>query len=258
MENNFNFVLQPIGRDRKEIYKLAKKNNYGIEIVDFALPKTLNDSKLYDDLIKQNKDELKNIGELSFHGPFVDIILHSMDNDIKRISQAKIEKAISTSLELNCKTIIFHSGINTLITSNDYISNTINIHAEYWNKILDKYNDIIIYLENMWEKSSDVLMQITQKVKSNRLKICLDTGHANIFGKETIDEWLNENVDYLHFNDNNGDEDSEYAVGDGNINWKNIFNKILLMNNRKLKIVLEVGTIERIVKSIEYIKKYSA
>ncbi|MGD0517902.1 MAG: sugar phosphate isomerase/epimerase family protein [Thermoguttaceae bacterium] len=258
MKNNIKYVLQPIGRDRKEIYELAMENNYGIEIVDFALPKTINDSKLYDDLIKQNKNELINIGELSFHGPFIDIILHSMDNDIKRISREKIEKAISTSLELNCKTIIFHSGINSLITNNNYIGNTVDIHAEYWDKLLEKYNEITIYLENMWEKSADVLIRITQKVKSNRLKICLDTGHANVFGKEPIDKWLNVNIDYIHFNDNNGDEDSEYAVGDGNINWEKIFKKILLMNNGKIRTVLEVGTIERIKKSIEYIEKYSA
>ena len=123
--------LQPLGNERAEIYELAKRNNFGIEVVDFAMPRILNDKNKYEELIAKNKSELLGFNDLSFHGPFIDIVLHSADEDIRTISRKKIERAISNALELHCKTIVFHTGINTLINNPSYSKIVIESHSEF-------------------------------------------------------------------------------------------------------------------------------
>lgn len=67
---------------------------------------------------------------------------------------------------------------------------------------------------------------IYSKVKSRHLKLCLDTGHANI-GEGPIKyvKKFSKKLVSVHFHDNKGKHDEHLAVDKGTINWRNLANE---------------------------------
>jgi sugar phosphate isomerase/epimerase len=94
------------------------------------------------------------------------------------------------------------------------------------------------------------------QVGSLRLKICFDTGHANIFSKVPFKEWfdmLNQDISYVHANDNKGEVDNELVLGDGTINWRDFTNMVEEYQINP-EIVLEVGTLEKTQQCVTYLE----
>jgi sugar phosphate isomerase/epimerase len=187
------------------------------------------------------------------HGPFKDITIHSPDSEIAEISKKRILTAIETAKKLNSEILILHTGINTQIKNKNYLKNSLKIQAEFYQAVIEQNADLRIYIENMWESNPDPFIELYDLVNHERFGICFDTGHANIFGNIPIEKWiriLGDKIKYFHLNDNNGDYDSESALGDGNINWESVFNEIKFESEQELIAVFEVGSIENIEKSI--------
>jgi len=118
-----------------------------------------------------------------------------------------------------------------------------------------KYN-LIVLLENLWEPTPEVFRRLLDQVGSPRLKICFDTGHANIFSRVPFKEWfdqLNQDIPYVHISDNKGEVDDELIPGDGIINWHE-FTNILEDCQVNPEIVLEVCTLEKTKQSLKYLE----
>lgn len=160
---------------------------------------------------------------------------------------------IATFLE--AKYVVFHGSFNPLIRHESYVDNWLERNADFWSEALKKYN-LIVLLENVWEPTPEVFRRLLDQVGSPRLKICFDTGHANIFSKVPFKEWfdqLNQDIPYVHVNDNKGEVDNELTPGDGIINWHE-FTNILEDRQVNPEIVLEVGTIEKTKQSLKYLQ----
>jgi sugar phosphate isomerase/epimerase len=156
---------------------------------------------------------------------------------------------------LDAKYVVFHGNFNPLIRGERYINNWLERNADFWSGALKKYN-VIVLLENLWEPTPEGFRRLLDQVGSPRLKICFDTGHANIFSKVPFKEWfdiLNQDIPYVHVNDNKGEVDNELIPGDGIINWHE-FTNILEDYQVNPKIVLEVGTLEKTKQSLKYLQ----
>ena len=71
------------------------------------------------------------------------------------------------------------------------------------------------------------LLLIKEKLNSEKIKFCFDTGHYNIGRKQ--DDILTEmtkDISEIHLHDNNGKSDEHRPPGDGNIVWEDLFAKI--------------------------------
>lgn len=69
---------------------------------------------------------------------------------------------------------------------------------------------------------------IFSKLPSENIKLCLDTGHANI--SNSIQKYFDnfsEKIIAVHFHDNLGNDDQHLPVGDGNIDWAKFASEIL-------------------------------
>ena len=122
--------------------------------------------------------------------------------------------------------------------------------------IVSKY-DITILIENLWEPSPEIFRKLLEKVKSPLLKICFDTGHANIFSRVPLENWFDsvgKDIIYIHVNDSKGDTDNELVPGNGNINWLE-FSDSIKKYNLAPNIIFEVGTLERTKRSVKYFKE---
>jgi sugar phosphate isomerase/epimerase len=255
--NNISLTLHWDEQKRKDQYPLIISNNYGLEIVSFSHFSIWETD--YKPVIHKYKNELMDYSNnyISFHGPIHDIVPHSEVTTIFQFAKQRIETSIQIALELNAKRIVFHTGINTIITDPSFIRNTIDKQGNFWNEICTKYPNIDIVLENMWEKNAAYLTGICKYADKPNLGICLDIAHANVYSHESCITWIKESEPFLkhiHLNDNNGKWDEHLALGNGNININNWMSNLSHVPN--LHYVIELIDMEAIKQSLLSLKPF--
>ena len=135
--------------------------------------------------------------------------------------------------------------------------------------------DIVINLENTFDyrhlqQPGDVpvpyttaqdMLELVYGIGSNRVQLCLDTGHAHISGQdvpEMIRAWRG-NLATLHLNDNYGlirpvFEDLHLFPGYGTLEWKPIFDALRDIRFRgvlNIEPVVELARMPRAVRVIQ-------
>lgn len=240
-----------------EQIQFASENGYGLEIVTFSWSPIHNDISLYDKKLSALKEKLKSFKEpLSIHGPIEDIVPHSKDLAIVNLARDRIRNTLQALTILNADRAVFHTGINTTITSPTFYKQAVFAQANFWNEILDEFSQPLICLENMWEPNPKIISDIIETCAHSNLKMCFDTGHFNVYSKVAMQEFINEltgKIFHLHINDNLGDWDTHLTVGDGTFDWKKFMN-MDMSNNRKLRFVIELTDTEEQKKSIKRLK----
>ena len=254
-------VLQPFGTQREQFHDLIQERGFGIEVVDFAMPDILNDDGLFQEHLTAQIEELRDFnGVKSLHGPFVDIIPHSGDARVAALAEERVRAALEVAERLNCSPVVFHTGINVLIRNPGYLDRILGIQAEFWNKMLGEFPSLSICLENMWEQEASTFVTLMEKTGHPRLNVCFDSGHANVFSEQEPASWVEDLgtfLTYMHWNDNEGDNDSELALGRGTIAWTDLIAEILKME-RVPRIVLEVGSVQNVEESLSFLSRLEA
>jgi len=237
-----------------EFLDFAKEHHYNLEIATFAYASVLDAD--WERILKEHQQQLSGFrGAVSLHGVFQDIFVHSSDSKIAEVSKERILKNLEIASFLEAKYIVFHGNFNPLIRGERYINNWLERNANFWSEVLKKHN-ITDLLENLWEPTPEMFRKLLDQVGSPRLKICFDTGHANIFSKVPFKEWfdmLNQDIPYVHINDNKGEVDNELVLGDGTINWRD-FSNMVEDYHINPEIILEVGTLEKTRQSLTYLE----
>jgi len=222
-KRHFGLSLHWDERLRQEQYAYCLENQFAIEIRSFAWPDLWNDREQRRALVSLYEQELKDVPLVrSLHGPFQDVIPHAQDRDVRRIAKGRIKEAIEIGARLGVARFIFHTGINTVVTDPNYYVDVVERQVDFWSEIIEEFPHAIICLENMWEPSPSLHRQIIDRIACPRVKVCLDTGHVNVYSKVPLLQWLEELMPHLahfHLHDNNGDVDSHLAVGTGTTPW---------------------------------------
>jgi sugar phosphate isomerase/epimerase len=249
------YMQPPDSNSFDEFLSYAKEQGYNLEIASFAYSSVLDSN--WQDILKDHQQKLRGFEEtISLHGAFQELIVHSRDKKIREVAKDRIFLNLEIARALNAKYIIFHGNFNPLIRHEAYKKNWIEQNAIFWSGVLERYH-IIVVLENLWEPKPEMFRKLLDEVKSSRLKICFDTGHANIFSKVPLEEWfavLGKDIVYMHINDNKGDVDNELAPGEGDIDWRK-FSDLIEKYRIAPEIVFEVGTLEKTIQSLEYFQK---
>lgn len=183
------------------------------------------------------KFEKNNLKVETLHLPYQDICNNLWVKGLKgeRYKRTMI-KGVKKAHRLNVKTVIMHiSSGNNPPELNVRALDRINQILEY----CEKYK-INLALENL--RRLDYLDYIYDNCKSEYLKFCFDSGHANAFTKniETF-PWdkYKDKLQCLHLHDNLGDFDDHILPFTGNINWKHLINDLNKINY-KGNLTLEV------------------
>jgi len=250
-------LVQPKKLNFISYNKVVSSNELGYEIVELSKPEILNDTFSYLKVENFYKDILSGFnGKVTFHGAFIDLRVNSPDRLIRMASEKRIRSSFESAIKLNSSRIIFHSGYNPVIKNVYYRNNFVNKSINFWAKMIEEY-DIEVSLENMWDQTPNVLESIVSSVSNNKLSVCFDIGHFNVFSKVSLGNWiktLSPYINQIHFSDNLGDSDSHLEIGVGKIDWKNA-SKYFEIFTRETDITIEVPEVTGLIKSISYLKK---
>lgn len=228
---------------------LLETSEYGFEINDFCYPAIICDYSLYKMKLLEYKKILQKYSDriITLHGAFFSLIIHSNDPDIAQISKNKIIRSIQTATELNCSKVIFHTGIIPQAVGH-MLTDIAKVHTSFWGEMLEKYKDIEICIENVWEKNTEFFEILLQNVNNPRFTMCIDNGHANVYSSTPIPEWINKLQKYLshvHLSDNDAITDQHLGLGTGRLDIKNEINEFIKIKEN-ITYKLEVHSYEGI------------
>ena len=209
--------------DRLDEYlEIAKEYNVAFEINDFFEPEILDDETKQKELIELYQK--KGIpAHSTMHGAFYDVVLFSMDKKIREISMQRMRQSMEIAKKLGVKGVVFHVNHNPCIISDEYTQNVITEVTDYVRTLLMQYPEIDIYMENMFDRTPDVLVAISHNLREYKnYGVCLDWAHASVFG-DSLAEWVlktSKYVKHMHVNDNDLIGDLHLPCGSGKIDWE--------------------------------------
>jgi sugar phosphate isomerase/epimerase len=250
-------VLLKFSLDKYPVLEnLLETGKYGFEIDDFYNPALMHDDESYKKRISEYQKIIKRYSDriITMHGAFHSLTIHTKDPDFAEISKKKMIKSIQTATELNCRKVVFHAGIIPQSAGDKY-DNIVKVHYDFWGELLEKYKDIEICIENVWELNTTFFEIILEKINSPRFSMCIDNGHVNAFSNTPLIEWttkLKKHISHIHLNDNDKNADLHLALGEGQIG---ILDEIKELMNLKEELTykIEIHTPEGIIKSIQFL-----
>ncbi len=206
--------------NHKEASRLCKKYGISVNIDMFSEPDVFD---VYLEEISNNLISYSDIEIVSIHGLYKDLCLGSKDKLIKSATMARFEYSYQISTLLNCPNVIFHHGYIPGTSSPSYWAKRAEM---VFNEFLNgKDNGISIHLENQFEHTPDLILEVVSAVNDKRLSICLDVGHAHCNSKIPVLNWierLNDKIGFVHLHNNNGLEDQHLDFTSGTIDFKEI------------------------------------
>ncbi len=241
--------VQPKFSEKEKWFEYAKRRTLRYEILEFS------SAYLNEMITDEQYDWYKNTGITdSIHGVFIDNYPLSIDDEIRAISRKHCEKSCEQAKKVGAKNIVFHS------TALPFVRGGLEEvwgrdAAEYYSILAEQY-DINIFIENFSDVDFDPLSRMMRHVDSDKVKVCLDIGHAN-YTRHSIDEWfeaLGDNIGYIHISDNTGSWDDHMVLGEGNVDFRTA-DRFYRSKNGEIPLTIEVHTIEELDSSVKYLEK---
>ena len=210
----------------------------GYDTVDFGMANT--ETELYKmeekdfiECLTKEKEIIEKAGLEVFqvHGPWRCPPRDFEDADrLDRLE--KMKKSIRGTAALGCKYWVIHPimpyGVEDLGTENQ--EKTWQLNKEFFTEILaeaKKYG-VTVCFENMpFLKFSistpEQIMAFVEEMNDDNFKVCLDTGHVNVFKGKTVADAVRifgDKLCVLHCHDNDGNGDRHSLPYFGTIDWE--------------------------------------
>lgn len=235
---------------------IAEQYNAVFEYNDFFFPKLLDAPEQLEKVISEYEKIGRERSADTLHGVFFDIVIGSEDERIAEVCEYRLRQSMSIAERLGCKAVIFHTNFIPNFNSKSYKKRWVEHNALMIRNLLRDYPNLSIYIENMFDETPELLVRLAEQMEQEkRFGICLDIAHANL-SASPIDVWIEKVGPYLkhlHINDNFGDEDSHFAVGDGNIDW-NVLNHPVILD-KKPSVLIEMRNAESFLRSVRYLQE---
>jgi len=225
----FGAMTSPLKPTEKEIEFFGKSN---FDFVELAVDAPLTIKKL----LRNKKKILKTLSsyKLGFmeHVPAF-VSTADLLKSIREASQKEVLDSLDLANEFKIKKVVIHpSYIRGL---GRYKKEEVKkIGYGFLARIYDKANElkITVCLENMmphngWLFKPEEFKPIFKDFK--KMKLTLDTGHANITGKHIPLKFIKmfgKRIGHVHLADNSGSENGHLPLGCGNIDFKKIFSAL--------------------------------
>lgn len=181
---------------------------------------------------------------ISFHIPYY-INISEIVLPLRKSNINYLLKCIQVASELKATHVTLHVGKFYWFPVGPWMrKKSLNRFIKNMRKVLKVCEDknVIVALENvvpipngseyyLLGDSVEDFKFIFSNLESRHLKFCLDTGHANM--GEGVLEYINNFHDKLccvHYHDNNGLNDEHLPIGEGNIPWEELAEKLININ----------------------------
>lgn len=245
-------LLQPNPENISFYIETAKHYEMGLESMDFSLPLLLEDAEKLGTLA----EIYKNAPLVSCHGVFADLNYSGSDPLVYDATVSRVRQCIETALKFRIHKFVFHSCFHPILRPDDPLYRIWNKKAAGLFCGLAEHYGIDIYIENVLDKTPDILVGMMKEANHPNLHVCLDVGHANL-SDCTLAQWMeaiHPYVRYFHLSDNRGRWDDHMALGEGTVDWCSL-RELLMKYKIRADFTVEVNGIQNVKTSIEFLQQ---
>jgi sugar phosphate isomerase/epimerase len=196
--------------------------------------------------------------KITFHAPFMDLRPGALDEKIRSASIDRLKQVFDLVPYFRPLKIVCHPSHD----SNYYVScdeEWLEASAATWLTLINLIGEAEtkIALENVYEKEPAILRRLFERLNSDRICFCFDTGHFNVFARAPLAVWLSEMgkyIGHLHLHDNHGRADEHLPVGNGTFPFAVLFQTLRDIKAQP-SITLEAHAQDDLWESLSNIKK---
>jgi sugar phosphate isomerase/epimerase len=207
----------------KDYLELLRKRRYDLEIY---FPGAVLDQIEKQD-IEKLIERLDWDPKLTLHAPFMDLNPGAMDTMVRSVTQVRFRQFLSVAAILKPRAAVFHGAYDRWRYNGRkdiWLENGIDT----WRKVMDTATKIglRVAVENVFDEEPEALQMLFEKIDSPDFGFCFDIGHLNLFSRVAMEQWfesLGRRLVEVHLHDNDGQEDSHWAPGRGNIDFDKFF-----------------------------------
>lgn len=235
-----------------ELLPLAVKEGKGVEL--FLSSYFLDRPPI--DRLAQLREHIAGGKTLSLHAPFMDLSPGGFDEKIRTLTADRVIEAINIVADMKPKTVVIHPGYDRFRfdgRKDIWLKNSL----ETWNRVLAETSvEIKLAVENVFDDTPEVLIELIEALGTDRAGHCFDTGHFNLFSKIPLAKWMSMVRPYLiemHLHDNNGETDQHLGLGEGSFDFAGMARQLEGVNPI---LTLESHTKEDLEKSLKFMESW--
>jgi sugar phosphate isomerase/epimerase len=164
---------------------------------------------------------------LTLHAPFMDLNPGADEPLVRSATQVRFRQLLDVAALLKPRAAVFHAGYFKWRyggQTDGWLKNSIDT----WQMVMERATAIKmrVAVENVFDEDPHALRLLIDSIKSPDFGWCFDTGHVNLFSKVPLETWfesLGKHLVEVHLHDNDGTADAHRALGQGAIDFENVF-----------------------------------
>ena len=205
--------------------QLARDYGLGVEIAEYCTAWNMDaDFARTDQTVRRAIDGVQ---RRIFHAPFNELFPCAIDPQARALAARRYRQAMELAAEYDCKKLVIRGGYVTNVYFPAWYTHQ---SVCFWREFLETApEDVTIFLENVLEEEPQMLLDILRQVKDPRLRMCLDVGHAHVYSKIPVMEWLEACapwIGHFHIHNNDGSRDSHCPLDQGTIPMEKLLGRI--------------------------------
>lgn len=173
--------------------------------------------------------------ETRVHGPFYSLNLGSRDSHVLHYSLGLLSAGLEVSNALGSPLMVFHTGYFPQLNPKSRVKWMGNFLPALQSLIeRAQMLEVQLAMENTYEQDISLFDEIFERIQTPILGMCLDTGHAECFGKIKPTLWVTafrDKICHIHCSDNDGIDDLHWGLGKGIVNFKTLLTPLKLYAN---------------------------
>ena len=194
--------------------------------------------------------------DYTIHAPFMDVNIAALGSKSRANSIEQIKDSIDLANRIDAKVVVVHPGLIPFL-AREMPEEVYKVSDNSIKEIGDYSQDLGVNttIENMPAFETMIyqdMNRLNETLVEFDMGMTFDIGHAHHSGISP-DGMYFDSIKHIHAHDNMGDEDSHLALGEGNIQLKDI---ITTFENKKYDgiYMIEVNNKDSIKKSLEFFK----
>ena len=202
---------------------LAREFGLGLELIGFCDVRRLEDGEF----IHAQSARLEGLSGRAIHAPYYELAPCAIDPMIRAVAMLRMRQTAQVCVRLGVKRMIVHSGYAPQVYFPEWF---VPKSIDFWREFLREMpGDLELMVENVLDVGPEPLRAVMDGVGDDRLKICLDVGHANVYSETSVEEWigaLGARIGHVHLHNNSGIRDEHAPLNAGNMDMRCVFEKL--------------------------------
>lgn len=249
-------ITSSVEKSIVEAAKTATELGTGLEISRFPHLEKIDDD--FNSIITEMKDGISDFdGIVTLHALFSGLNPGVSDKALKEVVNKRYQQSFEAAMAVGAKHVNFHSGHKGM-HHRVSIEKNCQTSIKFWKEYIKQFEDngVVAVLENVLDFDYEHIKTIVDEVNSPFLKVCLDTGHANLCSTISPQDWIKtygDRLQHMHLHNNFKTNDDHNGIKYGTVNFLGIVDT-LKSENLNPYIVFEIFDKKELVESVEIFK----